>query len=101
MLERLFWLSANIDGNDTFDLPDMFLYILASDDENDFNETKSFSLVFWVMDNHANYGLYNAILGKKAIDGPTALFEVTTTSESHGMDLVNYVSVAVQDEKVR
>ena len=40
-------------------------------------------------------------MGKKAIDGPIASFEVTTTSEPRGMDLVNYVSVAVQDEKVR
>jgi hypothetical protein len=101
-VERLLLASANIDGNDTFDLPDKFLYIPASDDKNDFDETKSFSFVFWMMDHcYANYGLYKTIVGKKAIDGPIALFEVTTTSEPCGMDLVNYVSVAVQDEKVR
>jgi hypothetical protein len=54
------------------------------------------------MDHYANYGLYNTIVGKKAIDGPIASFEVTITSEPRGMDLVYCLCFSCrQDEKVR
>lgn len=95
-----FWLSANIEDDD--DLPDRFIFIPSSADaKNEFDETESFSLVFWMKDHTwSKFGLSETIVGKKAtIYGPTASFGVTTKLEPRGVEqqVVNYISAAIQD----